>query len=132
MNKIWRPVRMIVLTASGLALTEAAPANDAIMGAVVQALRRDPAFAAPILGNITLPGDASALNGLSGNAKTADVRITWHSSDPAMISDTDRGRGPDAVLKGAVKRGAADRRVRLTATVSRPDTVLSPYPSTSP
>lgn len=120
MNKIWRPVSMIVLTASGLALTAAAPANDAIVDVVVQAIRHDPAFAAPILGNITLPGDASALNGLSGNAKTADARITWHSSDPAMISDTDRGRGPDAVLKGAVNRGAADRRVRLTATVSLP------------
>lgn len=120
MRQALRPLSMIVLAASGLASAGAVPMGDPTVEAVARALRDDPAFAAPILGNITLADDASTLTGLPSDTDRTTVRIAWHSSDPAIISDTDRGQGADAVRKGVVRRGVTDRTVRLTATVSRP------------
>ncbi|MEG3089896.1 family 43 glycosylhydrolase [Sphingomonas sp. PB1R3] len=120
MNDARCPLSLIIIAASGLALAGAAPVVDSTTAAIAQALRGDPAFAAPIRGNITLPDNASALTGLPRNADTAAARIAWHSSNPAVISDTDRGRGADVVRKGVVMRGAVDQRIRLTATVSLP------------
>ncbi len=89
-------------------------------------------FAAPLRGNVTLPDDASALSGLSNSRSIGKARITWRSSDPATISDTDIGRGHDVIRKGRVTRGPRDRRIRLTATVVLPITGRCPSRSTSP
>ncbi|WP_230482263.1 family 43 glycosylhydrolase [Sphingomonas sp. Leaf21] len=115
MNGALRPLSIVCL-----ALTAAAPAADPATDAVAQALRNQPAFASPVRGNLTLPDDASTLTGLADVRDPGHARISWRSSDPAVISDADRGRGADIVRKGRVTRGRADRRVRLTATVAMP------------
>lgn len=121
MNGGSHPLGRLVCALAGMALVGAAPAADPLADAIAKVLRSDPAFAAPLRGNVTLPDDASALSGLSNSRSIGKARITWRSSDPATISDTDIGRGHDVIRKGRVTRGPRDRRIRLTATVVLPD-----------
>ena len=121
MNGGPHPLGAMVYALAGMALIGAAPAVDPLTDAIAKALRSDPAFAAPLRGNVTLPDDASALSGLPNIPNIGKARITWRSSDPAVISDADMRHGPDVIRKGRVTRGAGDRRIRLTATVALPD-----------
>jgi GH43 family beta-xylosidase len=120
MNHMLRTPRVLLLALAGTVLRGAAPAADPLADAVAQALRTDPVLLAPIRGNVTLPDTLAAVPALADRPEAAAARIAWRSSDRATISDTDRGSGGDAVRKGVVTRGAADRRVRLTATVTAP------------
>lgn len=120
MNRAPRPLKIISLAVVGAVLIGSAPPADPLTDAIARALRSDPAFEGPIRGNVTLPDDPSAIPGLPDGPNFGEARITWRSSDPAVISDTDKVRGADVVRKGLVTRGRTDRRLRLTATVSLP------------
>jgi GH43 family beta-xylosidase len=120
MNDTMRAPRAVLVAMAAATLGGAAPASDPRVEAIAQALRTDPALAAPLHGNVTLPETAAALPALANRPDLAGARIAWRSSDPATISDADRGSDADAVRKGVVRRGATDRRVRLTATVTLP------------
>jgi len=87
---------------------------------VADALRRDPALATPLLGSVTLPDTAADLPAFAAMPGAQDVSIRWQSSDPSILSDTDRGGGDDVIRKGAVRRDARDHRVRLTARITAP------------
>ena len=118
MKNILRPLPALLLAIASTALSGATPAQDPLLDTIAQALRDDPAWASPLRGNVTLPETAAALPALAGRLDLTSARITWRSSDPKTITDTDRGRGADVIRKGAVIRGKADRPVRLTATIS--------------
>ena len=118
MKNILRPLPALLLAIASTALSGATPAQAPLLDTIAQAVRDDPAWASPLRGNVTLPETAAALPALAGRLDLTSARITWRSSDPKTITDTDRGRGADVIRKGAVIRGKADRPVRLTATVS--------------
>jgi len=118
MNEAPRSLSVIILIASSLALAGAAPVGDPITAAVAQAVHSDPVSAVSILRNIKLPDDTSTFPGLSRNADSAAAQMIWHSSNPAIISDTDQGRGPNAIRQGFDRRGVGDRRIGLTAAVA--------------
>ncbi len=141
MNDTLRTPRVVLLAMAAAVLTGASHPADPLAAAVAEALRTDPAFTAPLRGNVTLPDSAVALSSLADRPDVAGAHIAWKSSHPATISDADRGSGADTVRKGVVTRGATDRRVRLTATVTLPgrrplpvplDVTVSAAPATPP
>ncbi|WP_260928721.1 glycoside hydrolase family 43 protein [Novosphingobium sp. 9] len=95
-------------------------ATAALALRVADAIRNDPALSAPIRGSITLYDTGAAIPSLADVEGAGAARITWRSSAPAILSDTDRRNGADVVRKGVVTRGSRDRAVTLTATITVP------------
>ncbi|WP_343525536.1 family 43 glycosylhydrolase [Sphingomonas sp.] len=120
MDGLVRYLHILLTPIAAVALSGAVPEADPQAEAIARALRENPAFTAPIRGNITLPETTAELGPSVGGQPLPMARIGWHSSDTATMTDTDRGIGADVLRKGKVTRGATDRKVRLTATVAMP------------
>jgi uncharacterized protein YjdB len=84
---------------------------------VADALASRPSLTGDVRGSITLPDSGAEVGVDFGSSLADDAAITWSSSDPAVISDTDQGQDPNVVRKGSVTRGSVDGTVTLTATV---------------
>ncbi len=141
MNGTLRLLAVFLLATAGIASAGAARSADPLAVAVADALRADVALSTPVRSNVTLPDTAADIPALALRSNAASARIAWHSSDPATISDTDRGRGTDIIRKGFVTRAPTDRRVRLDATITVPghqphvvplDVVVKAAPATPP
>lgn len=87
---------------------------------LVAALTESPTFAGDILGSITLPESGLDVPAVEDLYLADQATITWTSSHPELISDTDAGTAPDVVKMGSVDRPQADTEVVLTAMVAVP------------
>ncbi len=96
--------------------------------AIAAALKTDPAWQAPIRGSVTLPETGADILRDQQLAPARQARITWRSSNPAVISDVDRKTKDGIVAKGAVTRGSEDVDVRLTAAVHVPGAAILAVP----
>jgi GH43 family beta-xylosidase len=101
---------------------DAAVADEklALAKAVADAIRADPVWKTPVRGNVTLAETGNELPGMRDRAGAGEIAIRWHSSNAAVLSDTDRRDRDDVIRKGVVRRGATDQQVRLTATITPP------------
>lgn len=113
-------VAMLGLAMASYSPTIAQSPSADVTRTIADRLRHDPVLNAPLRGSITLPETAADLSDTAPMAGTENVSIGWRSSDPAILSDRDRGKGEDIVRKGAVRRGDRDQMVRLTATITAP------------
>ena len=106
------------------------PARNAgeLARAIAAALKTDPAWQAPIRGSVTLPETGADILRDQQLAPARQARITWRSSNPAVISDVDRKTKDGIVAKGAVTRGSEDVDVRLTAAVHVPGAAILAVP----
>ncbi|MDP1027023.1 family 43 glycosylhydrolase [Sphingomonas sp. KR1UV-12] len=111
-SDIARLAWLLPLAVIAPAMTVTAPARPAAAAraqAVARAIAADPVWRAPIRGSVTLADTGAGA-----------AAIRWRSSDPSLLSDTDRHVGSDLIRKGTATRGATDKAVRLTATVLVP------------
>ncbi|MEM9965631.1 MAG: glycoside hydrolase family 43 protein, partial [Asticcacaulis sp.] len=132
MKRLFLMVAILLLPVANMAAASAGAPG--IARTVADALRNDPVLNAPIRGSVTLPETGAHITALEGQAGVDQVRISWRSSKPSVISHSDRRNGADVIRKGSVTRGAAEEQVRLTATVTTAGTpaITVPFDLTVP
>jgi len=84
---------------------------------VADSLTASPSLTGDVRGSLTLPDSGAELGVDFSSSLAEDAEISWTSSDPDVITDTDQGQAPNVVRKGSVTRGSVDRTITLTATV---------------
>ncbi|MDT0117126.1 LamG-like jellyroll fold domain-containing protein [Microbacterium sp. PRF11] len=104
----------ITVTVRALSANE----QDEAVRQVADALPAQAGLSGDVRGSITLPASGAEIDQQFSSAQAGEVKIAWSSSNPAVVSDADRGTEPNVVREGSVTRGAQDQQVTLTATLT--------------